>query len=439
MNGTIKLKNFEFSAIVGNPDDSQQVCQANAFDTPNGFVFVLAVSQRTYGEFEQTCEIINQRAQYYLETEVVDDPTEAVANTMVYINGFLFEKKRKDPNSVGNHAGLLCVVFKDQMVYYSWIGDASVSLYTGKKIIHLTGKGFPAKDFGLTIESTHEGLGVNKHFEPFVSSNPIVPIDGDFLLLTVGGVISDLRDNQLMDLLADRMPTHTKAQKLHKLISASPQANSAATTLINFYNLEQSKRIYAPVKPLVASSADKVADVASVKSRLWKWRYLLIIVGVLLASYIIYDLFLFNPATPTTETITTPATPAEEVPHEAEVPPAAATVQPELPQPTQAPTPALPEDVSYTVVPGDTWNRIYQRFSVCSWFIRNHPPNQGRFDGDENPIANSVLMIPVKFSASRRLNPNFYREFSLDRVGNACQNANEEFVRQFMSRASAAN
>lgn len=444
MSATIKLKNFEYSAIVNNPVESNRMCQHGAFDTPNGFVFVLSVSDASTNDVLPVCNIIQQRAQYYLENEVLDDPREAVASAMVYINGFLFEQRRKNADVGDPRAGMLCVLIKDQKVYYGWAGETAMMLYTGRKTVALTRAGVAEKEW-REGSSVHGGsLGLSREFEPRVCSTPLVPVDQDAILVTAGAGWNSLREHVVVDILADSMPVNTKVQKLLKLATGTQPISSSSALLVSFYNMGQMKRSFAEAKATVAGGADKVAEVMSIKGRLWKWRYLIILLLVLLASYMVYDLFLFNPVRPVSDQATdtlqveapAPTDPATRVEVEAEAParPQAETERPARVQPAQ-----LPADVRYTVRSGDTWGAIYSQFEVCSWFIRNHPPNRYKFDGRGNPRVNAVLLIPVKFSGNERLNPNFFREFSVEHVGNACQNANQAFVDRFMARVNESN
>jgi len=90
-----------------------------------------------------------------------------------------------------------------------------------------------------------------------------------------------------------------------------------------------------------------------------------------------------------------------------------------------------PADTIYLVQSGDTWGSIYRQFEVCSWFIRNHEDNIGKFDGKGDPVAGKTIAIPLVYSANPQYNPRFHNEFKTDKVGSACQYAGEEFIEEF--------
>jgi hypothetical protein len=153
-------------------------------------------------------------------------------------------------------------------------------------------------------------------------------------------------------------------------------------------------------------------------------NYILIALAILLLSYMFYDIFIHDPM-PTRKTTKTEKPVASDSVSAVVDTPQKADVA-EIPVSTK-----VPDDIMYTVKSGDTWGRIYTQFGVCSWFIRTYASNQGKFDSDDNPIAGSRITIPVIYSAKSSLNPDFYQEFSLEKTGTRCENANEDFVERF--------
>jgi len=413
---TRKLKNFEFAGqTLTESSNQKQIHAFDAFDTPNGFVFLVTGSDRVPESTEQICQTAGQRVRYYFENEQIDDPLEAVRNSLVYVNGYLYELARKQPGLGINHTCMLCVLVRDKKVYYSWMGDVFLFYFNGKKINPLITF---EKERGLE----NEYLGSRQFAEPRVCEKAFVPVDHDVLLMASGSSWTEMREKSLLGVLTDNMPTTTKVQKLVKLAGTALPYCHLAAQMISFYNLEDNLRNDPQSKGRNAMPGKRVG-----KSGKSGWqvsqnvKIMIVILGILALSYMIYDLFLFDPERPLNRDVPTQVEPITE------------REQPEQPAEIAEPhTPAnLPDDVRYSVRRGDTWSRIYQQFEVCSWFIRNHPPNAGKFDNSGNPVFNTVLMIPVMYSGSQTLNPDFYQEFSTEKLGNACQNANEAFLRRF--------
>ncbi|HSV88621.1 MAG TPA: PP2C family serine/threonine-protein phosphatase [Bacteroidales bacterium] len=423
---TRKLKNFEFAGQTLSVEASQkQIHVFDAFETPNGFVFLVSGSDRLPEGQEQVCNIASQRARYYLENELTDDPIEAVRNALVYVNGYIYELGRKQAGFVAGHACLLCVLVRDKKAYYSWVGDVHLYFFNGKKL-------YPFIVHGKEKGAENEYLGVRQLAVPAVCDQAFVPVNNDVLLLASGSAWNEVREKVILGVLTDNMPTTTKVQKLVKLAGTTFPYCHLSAMMVSFYNLEEEKS--GDPKSLSKSRSPRASvpkNLAGAPSRPVNQnvKIFLVILGILALSYMIYDLFLFDP-----ETDRTQDTPVMVTPQPVEMPlqEQAETVE----APAQVP---LPEDISYNVRRGDTWGRIYQQFEVCSWFIRNHPPNAGKFDTSGNPVFNTVLMIPVIYSGSQTLNPAFYGEFSTEKVGSACQNANEAFLNRFKARIRQGN
>ena len=430
---TRKLKNFEFAGLHNTDADNYPVLHCfEDFETTNGFAFVVSGSEMVVGGDQQVCRVINERVRYYLDNEVLDDPREAVGNALVYANGFVYEKSRKEEDFVAEKASVLCALQQEGKVYYAWMGEVSLFLYTGKRRYPLT---WPAREEGAyTTVSDQEGtailfLGVKQLAEPALCEQPLVPVDGDMLFMGTGNIWESLRDKAFCTLMADSMPTHTKLQRLMKLAGEIRSEQPAAAHLIAFYNLDQTERSFAAGKtPAGPSVRERIQAKIEERPKNKNVRNVLIALGVLILVYMFYDLFLNNPNKPVNVRI----------PEEA----AAVVDSLSLVDVTQTgevqAAATLPDDVEYIVRSGDTWGSIYRNYEVCSWFIKNHPANAGKFDPDENPVYNTKLIIPVRYSGSKSRNPSYYQEFTIEKVGSSCQNVNESFKRRFDRKVSAS-
>jgi len=216
---------------------------------------------------------------------------------------------------------------------------------------------------------------------------------------------------------------------------------------VGFYNLGQDTRSFLPGEaPAAARPTGKEEKGPSgpgplgMRSLLWK---ALVIIAAVFVVYMVYDMFFFNPRparnielveSPADTLATEDSLSAAGMPPQEALsgePPSGQEPEPPAAREAGASPPALPADREYPVRSGDTWGSIYREFEVCSWFIRNHPPNAGKFDRSNNPVAGTILAIPVMYSASQGLNPHYYTEFTTDKVGASCQHANRAFLRRF--------
>lgn len=437
---TKKLKYFEYAGHAENTVKSGSGAHVHsAFDTPNGFAFVIVGNNIQSDQEDAFCHVAAERLKYYLMHEELEDPAEAVRNAMIYTNGFVYVSLEKQAKQDPGELSCLCVLFKEGKVYYSWVGQVSLYLYAASKLTALTWDVFADH-----LEETSQMpwkmafLGQAQTVTPGVCQQPYLPVNDDMLLMGTSGLYLDPDEKEIKKVLADSMPTHTKAIRLLK------QANDdipAACQLIRFYNLDQEKRSFLPGNQTNILRNDPVNELGAEEAPSGTRKNIVAMVltglAVCLLFYMVYDLFLFNPR------------PSKRISQEPELSIAVDTAPVDTAKADvktsgetnsrAAATVSLPEDIIYLVKTGDTWGKIYREFEVCSWFIRNHEANQGKFNQANNPVAGSRIAIPVMYSAKPRLNPNFYAEFTVQKTGTSCQQANAAFITSFREKIGLAN
>jgi hypothetical protein len=452
---TKKLRYFEYAGYVHvSKTGSLPRHIHHAFDTPNGYAFTVAGSSLDEPSGASLAQTVADRIRYYLLNEVLEDPMEAVRNAIIYANGFLHVLMGKQPGLNDAELSCMCVLVKDNKVYYAWVGQVCLYLYDGKNIVPLNWELYQEEKGNNSRQSWHISfLGQKQLIAPGVCPKPLAPIDDDILLMATNGFCMYYEEKSTKKILSDSMPTHTKAARL--LGKAAEDDFPAACQLIKFYNINEDVRSFAPVDHV--SAHDNDSGDMSVLFRLKSISLVqlaIVILSVFALSYMVYDLFLIDPRPPTrietTEElrggdldVASGRTPEGDSIREGQAvtsggdsggSPASVTSEQTPSTPSAG---SIPEDIMYTVKGGDTWGLIYREFGVCSWFIRNHPPNTGKLDASNNPMAGSQLAIPVIYSSKQSLNPEYYQEFSASKVGGSCQHVNNQFLRSFEQKIRA--
>ena len=423
---TRKFNTFEYIGREAGPDPGG-LHREGMFETPHGFAFVIAASQ---GEVEQDAgrtATALERIRYYLENETDDKVEEVSRNALMYTSGYLYQAFQKEAEGDLPPLSCLCVIVRDGKVYYAWVGDICLYVFTGKRMVPLS---WPVDE--------PQGAGVAGAFmgeQPVVApqfpAEPLLPVNEDMLLAGSGRSCELFCLKQTRKILQDSMPSQTKVARMTRLFEGEEgQKQVLALQMLRFYNLENRQRSFIEGREQLAhrsKSSAETEDMPKKKSKkqlpdkdmLQKIKYIAYLAGILLVGYMVYDLFLYDPK------------PAVSIPIVAET----AEVEIESPDDTLSlamdEPRALPEDIPYTVRGGDTWGRIYTQFGVCSWFIINHPPNTGRFGRDGSLIADARLQIPVRYSSDPELNPHYYTEFTTEVVGPSCENAGQELLDNF--------
>jgi hypothetical protein len=453
---TKKLRCFEYAGYRWEPAEGQLPRHIHcAFDTPNGYTFIVAGNTISVTSGDSLVQIAADRVKYYLLNEVLDDPAEAVRNAVIYANGFIHVLMGKQPGLRDAELSCMCVLVKDSKVYYAWVGQTCLYLYDGKNVVPLSRDIYQEDNTNTSLKSWQISfLGQNQMISPGICQQPLVPIDDDTLLMGTSGFCVYFEEKNTKNTLSDSMPSHTKAARLLK--KAVDDEIPAACQIIKFYNIKEDIRTFIPGEhpSNVKTTSVELPVVSWIKSQL-PYRLIAYAISVIVLSYMVYDLFLIDPRPPSR--IEVAAEPQEgELEtvngglsergvgfegQDATRSTSAVSQAPEVSGQAPAgsrPVDVVPEDILYTVRQGDNWGRIYREFEVCSWFIRNHPPNRGKFDASNNPIAGSQLAIPVVYSAKQSLNPTYFQEFTISRVGGSCQNVNNQFLRSFEQKFRAS-
>ena len=411
---TKKLRNFEYAIHKQDYKGGEQIREAGgAYKTLNGYALVLCSGYSSDLKDTTAAELALERVSYYLNNEFLEEPVEAVHNALVYASGFLFEYARKNEGYEGMKTACLCVLIRDNKVYYANIGGNGLYFFNGKKL------------YALACDSYSENeepylLGESATITPYACEHPFIPVDDDILLLCSERFLNNVPEKSVKSILSDPMPLLTKVSRLVDLTAGTEDEGNISLHLATFYNIENKERSFAHPKEAIQPNKTEDNDSLKLPKIIKHPIGNMVILGVIVLFffYMVYDLFLKDSA-PSQRVVSTRETDTTEIEeaHKQEEAKAASFV--------------IPNDTIYVVRGGDTWGRIYQQFEVCSWFIRSHKPNAGKFDRANNPVAGTRINIPLIYSSNQKLNPDFYNEFTTDNVGGTCQNVNERFLNAF--------
>ncbi len=439
---TKKFNTFEYASHTepGKPGSTGVHCQ-DTFETPLGHVFVVVTDHNsTQVRSTGLCELVLQRIRYYMEHEPEERNRDVTKNALIYTSGYIYQHYNKEGTNAKG-VSCLCLLYSDEQVFYSWIGDVGLYLFTGKRIHWLTwqDKQLNSSSKDDQIQKTEKFLlGQQPIIEPMSNcQSALKPVNGDNLILSAGNVGKCIHTKATKRILKDSMPLQTKVTRIlrHPYPDMNPQ--SGTLIILRFHAVSHKERIISQDnKDHISRQPQKIEEMNQKKIKQTRknksfglLKMIFLALGLFAVLYFVYDLFIYDPRPPVPITVPQHETRLEESIHVPD------EVAEELTEGVAEPV-TLPADISYVVRTGDTWGRIYSQFGVCSWFIRNHPPNTGRFGSQGSLIAGQRLQIPVKYSADPQLNPHYYTEFTTDKVGSGCQNADRSFLEAFEERVA---
>ncbi len=426
---TRKFNTFEYVGWAEGSAMGKQHVQ-ETFESAGGHAFVIASGSVAADHSDGLAKMAVDRIKYYIDQEAGEQPEELVKNALIYSSGFIYQHCKKASLSQPDVLDCICAFFSGQTFYAAWIGEASVFLYNGKKLIPLGGKDQSSGSNGF------ESMGGKAMVLPATLEQPLVPLSGDFLLMGSGPIFKQLPQKQTRKILQDSMPVQTKLARLMRMHDLGKEGGIAATQLINFYNLNNTDRSFEPGSEQVTSgnkpstvtkhmATKQTKHKSSDTTKRYTISGILSLLILLALAYMVYDLFIKDPHPPVE---------ISERPISFEEMKEMTDEEYDATRDAGSTVPVIPDDIPYTVRGGDTWSRLYIQYSVCSWFIINHPPNRNRFGANGALISGQRLQIPVRYSADRGLNPYFHQEFSTDKVGSGCQHAGQEMLDAFQEK-----
>lgn len=434
---TKKFSSFEFASVADTGNSvTPGLHRYDAFKTPYGYAFVIVANDEDDKLQSELSGIALERIRYFLENEPDEKPGQVAKSALIYTSGYLYEFGKRNSSYKAGKISCLCVLYSNEEVFYAWAGHVGLFLFTGKRFYLLNCKDNPTQ-VSLDVSAgclgdSEEFMGQRPLIEPHSGESCLQPVSGDKLIMTSGSISQHINTKIIKKILTDNMPLQTKAARIMRQGKSSDDMYSSTIILLRFHDVKNRERKVGPVQKSGGSnvmhektdsrvSKNTRQNKAPAKKYLTLAKYLLYTIGFLVVAYFFYDLFINDPRPP----INLSEIKKDTVPEET-------AILPDSVLPEQAPV--LPDDLEYTVRSGDTWSRIYSQYGVCSWFIRNHPPNTGRFGSEGSLIAGQRLQIPVQYSRKPEFNPHYYSEFSTEKVGSRCENVNEAFLEAFKQK-----
>jgi PPM family protein phosphatase len=445
-----KLRSFEFAnhSEQGKANHSG-ADEVDFFECNNGSIFLICQDNLHENSETRPARLAAQRIRYYLENEYVVNPVNALYNALIYTNGFIYEYGRKNDQNIDVCVHCAIVLIRDNKAYYSTFGETAVFFYNGKKN-YLLSRGDKRMHYPLQHPEADPELEANPDYllgkcrtiNPDVNIEALIPMNNDMIILASKGFYNKVSDKMISKILSDPMPVQNKVYRFIDLANIAGGEENISVQLISFYNLNNSVRQFKPLeirrpiavkKQAVKYSEDieSTSDRSGLEKLAEKYitrpvKYVLIVLGLVVLGYMVYDLFIYDPVPALKLNAQIHSSGENHLTTSREVT--------DLPVKTAPFVNQALSDTIYLVKQGDTWGRIYSQFGVCSWFIRTHSSNKGRFDTNENPVAGSRISIPLLYSGRPELNPRFYMEFSLEATGTRCENAGQALVDSFFDR-----
>lgn len=215
--------------------------------TPLGHVFVLCDGMGGHVGGAIASKMAVECILKYLENEIFESHTMAIANAMSFANTQVFARAQHDPSLSG--MGTTCtvaIVTNAGEVYYGHVGDSRIYMFTGGELLRLTRDHSFVQllvDSGQISEDDAErhpnknqilrAIGIEESVEPEVAPHPVLPQKGDIFLLCSDGLCGMTTDSAIEQTMKS-MEAKEAASSLIELALANGGKDNITITLISF-------------------------------------------------------------------------------------------------------------------------------------------------------------------------------------------------------------
>ncbi len=255
MTKTQELKNFSYFGIShkGNIREKNED-EYSYFETVNGTFFIVCDGMGGIKGGKEAAETAVREIEKFASEEWFEDPVSLITESITRANNSVFYKfpeKQLKPGTT-----IVLVMIRHNQIYYAHAGDSRLYYFTGKKLFQLT------KDHSYVMELVDKkiiteeearghsrrneitkAVGTHSFIDPTICKNPIVPADNDYILLCSDGLVNELSNKEISDILNKKEETQTKSEKLLNKALESGGNDNITVQLIKFYNTGREKNI----------------------------------------------------------------------------------------------------------------------------------------------------------------------------------------------------
>ncbi len=277
---TQELKNFEF----GNATDVGCVREINEdylgyFQVPNGHLFIVCDGMGGHLAGETASQLAVETFKDFFYKKHYQDPQKALFEATIDANRIIFQASQSIPQCAGMGTTLVATLIENNQIFYVHVGDSRLYYFENQtNTLHRITKdhSFVQTLVDKNIIQDHEAefhprkneilqaLGVKETVEPEVCKLPILPANGDIMLLCSDGLNGMINDETIKNIIIQN-EIHL-IERTQKLIESAKQAggtDNITAQLVKFYAQSREKSVIPSVSahihtttamPMVASA-----------------------------------------------------------------------------------------------------------------------------------------------------------------------------------------
>lgn len=277
-------------------EDSNRVAKTN-----NGELFVVCDGMGGHVGGATASKIGVDSICSYVNEHECAIPQQFLVKALEYANSQIYSEARANPELRGMGTTACVALVRDDKVWYAHVGDSRIYYYNAKQrgLYRLTKDHSVVQalvDQGLITEAEAEhhpdknkirkSLGIKEDVEPEPCQMPLIPAEGDILLICSDGLSGMMSEDDILEVLSTTPDTNEAGKVLVEVAKSGGGTDNITVQLVKFSNIGSREAVFDPKNKGIALSPIKE------KKTVIKWPIWLIAASALLL--IIAALLLFT-------------------------------------------------------------------------------------------------------------------------------------------------
>lgn len=238
----------------------------------------------------------------YVESYECSIPQQFLVKALEYANSQIYAEARSNPDLRGMGTTACVVLVREDKVWYAHIGDSRIYYYNAKKrgLYRLTKDHSVVQalvDQGLITEAEAEhhpdknkirkSLGIKEDVEPEPCQMPLLPAEGDILLICSDGLSGMMSEEDILEVLSTTLDINEAGKMLVELAKSGGGTDNITVQLVKFSNVGNREAVYDPKNKGIIRGARNEFKGGNRTKQKWTWIIISVSCLLLLISIIL--------------------------------------------------------------------------------------------------------------------------------------------------------
>ena len=265
--------------VRSHNEDSNRVAR-----TSNGDLFVVCDGMGGHVGGATASRIgVDSVCQYASEHECTI-PQQFIVSALEYANSQIYVEAHSNPELTGMGTTVCMALVRDDKVWYAHVGDSRIYYYNAKQraLYRLTKDHSVVQalvDSGEITEAEAEhhpeknkirkSLGIKSNVEPEPCQMPLIPAEGDMMLICSDGLSGMMEEEDILEVLAEVTDVNVAGKVLIDLAKSGGGADNITVQIVRFTGVGDREAVFDAKNKGISLSTSQ--NVKNNSKRLWPW------------------------------------------------------------------------------------------------------------------------------------------------------------------------